>query len=67
MAALVEIDVNRLFNDYAKQVKTNKRLCLVGVALAAGLVYKNYELKKKDEKIESLTKENEELKSMKGE
>lgn len=67
MAALVEIDVNKLLNDYAKQVKSNQRLWLISIALTAGLVYTKREIDRKDEIIESLIKENKELKLMKGE
>lgn len=67
MVSLVKIDVNDIFEEYAKQVRVNKRLKILAMLACACVISLKVDIKQKDKEIESLKRENRELKNMKGE
>lgn len=67
MVSLVKIDVNDIFTEYMKQVRVNKRLNLLVILGCVYIASQAVDIKQKDKEIESLKRENRELKNMKGE
>lgn len=67
MVSLVKIDVNDIFTEYAKQVRANKRLKILAMLGCVYIASQAVDIKQKDKEIESLKRENRELKNMKGE